>query len=125
MPKNRIIYLGQLPESELRKIWKKIGVLVSMAPVESYGRVMRESLIAGVPVWATTSAGVKDLMDYCKKGEVKILDLSKSDASIDKDFKLLLKTKVSSDFSKKFIKENNTYASKLANSWINTINKAK
>jgi glycosyltransferase involved in cell wall biosynthesis len=123
--KNRIIYLGQLTESELSKAWKKIGVLVSMAPVESYGRVMRESLIAGVPVWATASAGVKDLLDNCKKGEVKLLDLTKSDASIDKDFKLLLKTKVSSDFSKRFIKENNTYAAKLAKSWINTINKSK
>ena len=123
--KNRIIYLGQLSESELRKVWKRIGVLVSIAPVESYGRVTRESLIAGVPVWATTSAGVKDLMDYCKKGEVKLLDLSKSDASIDKDFKLLLKTKVSSGFSKRFIKENNTYAAKLASSWVNLINKAK
>jgi glycosyltransferase involved in cell wall biosynthesis len=123
--KNRIIYLGQLPESELRKAWKRIGVLVSMAPVESYGRVIRESLIAGVPVWATASAGVKDLIDNCKKGEVKILNLSKSDASLDKDFDSLLKTKVSSDFSKRFIKENNTYAAKIANSWINTINKAK
>jgi glycosyltransferase involved in cell wall biosynthesis len=125
IPKNRIIYLGQLPENELRKAWRRIGVLVSMAPVESYGRVIRESLIAGVPVWATASAGVKDLMDYCKKGEVKLLDLSKSDTSLDKDFKTLLKTKVSPDFSKRFIKENNTYAAKLANSWINTINKAK
>jgi len=125
IPKNRIIYLGQLPENELRKVWKRIGVLVSMAPVESYGRVMRESLIAGVPVWATSSAGVRDLMDNCKKGEVKILDLDKSDASLDKDFRSLLKTKVSSDFSKKFIKENNTYAAKLANSWINIINKAR
>jgi glycosyltransferase involved in cell wall biosynthesis len=123
--KNRIIYLGQLPESELRKAWKRIGVLVSMAPVESYGRAIRESLIAGVPVWATASAGVKDLMDNCKKGEVKLLDLSKSDASIDKDFKLLLKTKVSSDFSKRFIKENNSYAAKLAKSWIGIINKSK
>jgi len=123
--KNRIIYLGQLPESELRKAWNRIGVLVSMAPVESYGRVIRESLIAGVPVWATASAGVNDLMDNCKKGEVKLLDLSKSDTSLDKDFKTLLKTKVGSDFSKRFIKENNTYAAKLASSWINIINKAK
>jgi len=125
IPKNRIIYLGQLPESELRQAWKRIGVLVSVAPVESYGRVIRESLIAGVPVWATASAGVKDLMDYCKKGEVKLLDLSKSDASLYTDFNSLLKTKVSSDFSKKFIKENNTYAAKLASSWINLINKSK
>jgi glycosyltransferase involved in cell wall biosynthesis len=123
--KNRLVYLSQLPESELRKAWKKIGVLVSMAPVESYGRVMRESLIAGVPVWATSSSGVKDLMDTCKKGEVKLLDLNKSEASLDKDFKSLLKTKVNSDFSKRFIKENNTYAAKLANSWINIIKKSK
>jgi glycosyltransferase involved in cell wall biosynthesis len=125
IPKNRIIFLGQLPESELHKVWKRIGVLVSMAPVESYGRVIRESLIAGVPVWATKSAGVKDLMDNCKKGEVKLLDLNKSDSSLNKDFRSLLKTNVGSDFSKRFIKENNTYAAKLANSWINTINKAK
>jgi glycosyltransferase involved in cell wall biosynthesis len=125
IPKNRINYLGQLPESELRKAWKRIGVLVSMAPVESYGRVIRESLIVGVPVWATPSAGVKDLMDNCKKGEVRLLDLSKSDASLDKDFNSLLKTKVSFDFSKRFIKENNSYAAKLANSWIKTINKAR
>ena len=125
IPKNRIIYLGQLSENELRKVWKKIGVLVSMAPVESYGRVIRESLIAGVPVWATASAGVKDLIDNCKKGEVKLLDLGKSDASLNKDFKAQLKTKVSSDFSKSFIKENNSYAAKLASSWVNIINKAK
>jgi glycosyltransferase involved in cell wall biosynthesis len=125
IPKSRIIYLGQLPESELFKAWKRIGVLVSMAPVESYGRVMRESIMAGVPVWATASGGVRDLMDNCKKGEVKLLDLNKSDASLDKDFRSLLKTKVNSDFSKRFIKENNTYAAKLAKSWINTINKAK
>jgi glycosyltransferase involved in cell wall biosynthesis len=123
--KNRIIYLGQLPESELLKAWKRIGVLVSMAPVESYGRVMRESLMAGVPVWATASAGIKDLMGNCKKGEVKLLDFSKSDATLDKDFKTLLKTKLSSDFSKRFIKENNSYAAKLASSWINIINKSK
>jgi hypothetical protein len=86
---------------------------------------MRESLIAGVPVWATASAGVNDLMDNCKKGEAKLLDLSKSDASLDKDFISLLKTKVSSDFSKRFVKENSTYATKLAISWINTINKSK
>ena len=123
--KSRIIYLGQLTESELSKAWKKIGVLVSMAPVESYGRVIRESLIVGVPVWATASSGVKDLMGNCKKGEVKLLDLSKSSVSLEKDFNSLLKTKVSSDFSKRFIKENNIYAAKLANSWINTIKKSK
>ena len=124
MQKNRIEYFGQISQGKLRSTWKSIGVLVSMAPVESYGRVMRESLIAGVPVWAIASTGVKDLMDNCKKGEVKLLDLSKGASSLDKEFRSLLKTKVSSDFSKRFIEENNTYSAKLADSWINIINKA-
>jgi len=124
-PAIKIEYLGQIPNNKMSSVWTKIGVLVSMAPVESYGLAMREALLHGIPVWATASAGVKDLMDNYKKGEVKLLDLSKSDASLDKDFKSLLKTKVSSEFSRKFVKENNTYAAKLANSWINTINKAR
>jgi hypothetical protein len=43
---SRVIYLGQLSERELNNAWNKIGVLVSIAPVESYGRVMREALLA-------------------------------------------------------------------------------
>jgi hypothetical protein len=64
-------------------------------------------------------------MDNCKKGEVKLLDLSKSDSPLDKDFRPLLKTKVSSDFSKRFTRENNTYPTKLASSWINIITKSR
>jgi hypothetical protein len=64
-------------------------------------------------------------MDNCKKGEVRLLDLNKSVTSLDKEFNTLLKTKVGSDFSKRFVKEDNTYATKLASSWINIINKSK
>jgi hypothetical protein len=56
---------------------------------------MREALVAGVPVWATESSGVKDLMDRCEKGTVKILDANKSTSALNQDFELLLKTKVS------------------------------
>jgi glycosyltransferase involved in cell wall biosynthesis len=123
--KSRISYLGQLPQEKLAKLWKQIGVLVSMAPVESYGRVMREALVAGVPVWATESSGVKDLMDRCEKGTVKILDANKSTSALNQDFELLLKTKVSPKFAKEFIKENNTYAAKLAQSWVKVISQSK
>jgi glycosyltransferase involved in cell wall biosynthesis len=125
VPKSRISYLGQLPQEKLAKLWKQIGVLVSMAPVESYGRVMREALVAGVPVWATESSGVKDLMDKCEKGTVKILDLNKSTSALNQDFEILLKTKVSSKFGKEFIKENNTFAAKLAQSWVKVISQSK
>ena len=125
VPKSRVSYLGQLPQEKLARLWKQIGVLVSMAPVESYGRVMREALVAGVPVWATESSGVKDLMDRCEKGTVKILDLNKSSSSLNQDFEILLKTKVGPKFGKEFIKENNTYAAKLAQSWVKVISQSK
>ena len=86
---------------------------------------MREALVAGVPVWATESSGVKDLMDKCEKGTVKILDLNKSASALNQDFEILLKTKVGPKFGKEFIKENNTYAAKLAQSWVKVISQSK
>jgi len=119
--KNRIKYLGQISQGKLRSSWKSIGVLVSMAPVESYGRVLRESLSAGVPVWATASSGVVDLLDSAEPGTVKILDLEKDESKLHEEFESLLKVKVGPKFRDKFIKENNSYADKLARSWIDTI----
>jgi glycosyltransferase involved in cell wall biosynthesis len=122
---NRIKYLGQISQGKLRSSWKSIGVLVSMAPVESYGRVLRESLLAGVPVWATASSGVIDLLDSAEPGTVKVLDLEKDNSKLYKDFESLLKVKVGPKFRDKFIKENNSYADKLAKSWIDTIENFK
>jgi glycosyltransferase involved in cell wall biosynthesis len=123
--KNRIKYLGHISQEKLRSSWKSIGVLVSMAPVESYGRVLRESLLAGVTVWATTSSGVVDLLESAEPGTVKILDLEKNESDLHKDFESLLRVKVGSKFRDKFIKENNSYADKLAKSWIDTIENFK
>jgi glycosyltransferase involved in cell wall biosynthesis len=125
IPKNRIKFLGQISQGQLRSSWKSIGVLVSMAPVESYGRVLRESLLAGVPVWATASSGVVDLLESAEPGTVKVLDLEKDEIGLHMDFQLLLKVKVGSKFRDKFIKENNSYADKLAKSWIDTIENFK
>jgi len=125
IPKNRIRYLGKISQGKLKSIWKSIGVLVSMAPVESYGRVLRESLLAGVPVWATASSGVLDLLDSAEPGTVKVLDFNKDEGKLYKDFESLLKVKVGPKFRDKFIKENNSYADKLAKSWIDTIENFK
>jgi len=119
--KNRIKYLGQISQGKLRSSWKSIGVLVSMAPVESYGRVLRESLLAGVPVWATASSGVVDLLDSAEPGTVKVLDLEKNESDLHKDFESLLRVKVGPKFRDRFVKENDSYSDKLAKSWIDSI----
>jgi glycosyltransferase involved in cell wall biosynthesis len=124
-PTLKIDYVGQIPNDKMSSVWAKIGVLVSMAPAESYGLAMREALLHGIPVWATNSSGVIDLNKECRPGELKILDLKNDDFYIKKDFERLLKAKISTAFGKNFIKENNTYAAKLANSWINIIKKSK
>ena len=125
LPKSKIRFLGHLSENELKKVWKEIGVLVSTAPAESYGRVMREALVAGIPVWATKSSGVEDLISKAGKDTVKILDITNSNHELSKEFDQLLKSKVSLGFRKQFIKDNSTYAQLLAKSWVDLINKQK
>ena len=125
LPKSKIRFLGHLPEKELKKVLKGIGVLVSTAPAESYGRVMREALVAGVPVWAMKSSGVEDLILKAGKNAVKILDLTKSNHELSVELDRLLKSKVLLSFRKQFIKDNSTYAQLLAKSWVDLINKQK
>ena len=123
LPKSRIRFLGHLSEKKLKKVWREVGVLVSTAPAESYGRVMREALVAGVPVWAMKSSGVEDLISQAGKDDVKILDLTKSNHELSVELDQLFKSKVSLSFKKQFIKDNSTYAQLLAKSWVDIINK--
>jgi glycosyltransferase involved in cell wall biosynthesis len=123
LPKSKIRFLGHLPEKELKKVWREIGILVSTAPAESYGRVMREALVAGVPVWAMKSSGVEDLISKAGKDTVKILDLTKSNHELSVELDQLLKSKVPLSFRKQFIKDNSTFAQLLAKSWVDLINK--
>ena len=123
LPKSKIRFLGHLSEKELKKVWREVGVLVSTAPAESYGRVMREALVAGVPVWATKSSGVEDLISKAGKDAVKILDLTKSNHELSMELDQILNSKVPLSFKKQFIKDNSTYAQLLAKSWIDLINK--
>ena len=55
-------FLGQIDELEMPRFWEQIDVLISLAPSESYGRSIREALLAGIPVWAVESSGVKKLL---------------------------------------------------------------
>lgn len=125
LPKSKIRFLAHLTSKELKKVWNEVGVLVSTAPAESYGRVMREALVADVPVWATKSSGVEDLISKAGHDAVKILDLIKSDHELSVELDQLRESKVSLSFKKQFIKDNSTYAQLLAKSWVDLINKQK
>lgn len=125
LPNSKIRFLGHLSEKELKKVWREIGILVSTAPAESYGRSMRQALVAGVPIWATNSSGVEDLISRFGKNAVRVLDLTKSHYELSLELDQLIKSKVSQKFRKQFIKDNATYAELLAKSWIDLINQQK
>jgi glycosyltransferase involved in cell wall biosynthesis len=58
---DRVEFPGYLEGPELVLFWNSIGVLVSTAESESYGRTIREALCYGVPVIAIDSAGARQL----------------------------------------------------------------
>lgn len=117
----RVIFCGQLDNLELQDVWNKTGVLVSTAPLESYGRVLRESLLSGVPVWATNSSGVSELKTHWKKSSYQILNPKLPSQLLYEQFINLLNAKVNKTENDRFIKENNTYTQKIAQSWAKLI----
>lgn len=118
---NKVKFVGQVSDKKLSKYWKEIGVLVSLAPVESYGRVMREALVSGVPVWALESSGTNDLLSVEKTGQIRLLNLNSTSDSLFREFSKLLTTKPNSNFKDKFIKDNKALPSRLVKSWMQLV----
>lgn len=121
IPRQRLKVLGQLPEDSLAKMWHKIGVLVSLAPVESNGRVIREAYISGVPVWVSKSSGALDLISTANSKGIKLIDLSHSDKALLKEFESLLVVKPDYNFRRKLVDKNNGLSNLLVNSWLKLI----
>lgn len=73
-----IRFVGHIDERDYSRFWHEIDILISLAPSESYGRSIREALVAGVPVWAAPSSGVKELQKIAKNSEICLIDFSMS-----------------------------------------------
>ena len=121
IPRQRLKVLGQLSEDSLVKMWQKIGVLVSLAPVESYGRVIREAYISGVPVWVSKSSGALDLISTANSKGIKLMYLNHSDKALLKEFERLLVVNSDYNFRRKLVDENNGLSILLVNSWLKLI----
>ena len=121
IPSQRLKVLGQLSEISIAKMWNKIGVLVSLAPVESYGRAIREAFISGVPVWVSKSSGALDLISKANSKGIKLMDLDHSDKALLKEFESLLVDRSDYDIRRKLVDENNGLSILLVNSWLKLI----
>jgi glycosyltransferase involved in cell wall biosynthesis len=57
-------FTGYIESSSLHTIWSSISVLLSSAPMESYGMALREALLNGVPVVSRRNAGSVELNQF-------------------------------------------------------------
>ena len=121
IPSQRLKVLGQLSETSIAKMWNEIGVLVSLAPVESYGRAIREAFISGVPVWVSKSSGALDLISKANSKGIKLMDLNHSDKALLKEFESLLVDRSDYNLRRKLVDENNGLSILLVNSWLKLI----
>ena len=60
---NQVKMLGHLSTEQSQIFWNQIDVLLSVAEYESFGRAPREAILNHVPVLATPSSGIFDLIE--------------------------------------------------------------
>lgn len=122
LPPESIKFLGNLHQAEMGRAWSQIGILVSTAPTESYGRSIREALAWGIPVWATPSSGVSDLQREVSQLYVKDLNLDlPADCQVS-IFEELLSTRVPAEVRHGLIQADQNALTALIESWIELSN---
>lgn len=84
----RVEFLGNLNRSEMLRFWSKVGVYVSTAESESFGRSIREAVYLGIPVIGVKTSGFEDLYELGISW-VEYLDLSLDSSQKHRQFQRL------------------------------------
>lgn len=108
--------LGYLNGLDLERSWAKIGVLLSTAPNESYGRSIRESLMHGIPVLARNSMGVDSLRMEAPHNWIRVLDPKMNAEELSKEF-LDLQCLETTD---EYLKKQNSFQVKVVEDLVST-----
>ena len=122
LPSSRIAFLGELDPANMEAAWNLVGVLVSCAPTESYGRAMRESLANGIPVWATPSSGSIELSRSVGNG-LEFLNLSDSPEVLNSKFEQLIVRDVDESLRKELINADRELITELIFNWVPTLHR--
>jgi glycosyltransferase involved in cell wall biosynthesis len=118
LPRENVAFLGNLKPEEMVEAWSQIKVLVSTAPIESFGRAIREAIAWGIPVWAIPSSGVRDLQNEVSERYVKRLDLSLSAAQQAEIFNGLLRVEVPLTVRESVVNADKKAMEDLVESWV-------
>ena len=102
IPEGRFEFTGHLESVDLEQVWNKIGILVSTAPSESYGRALREALIHGVAVWSTRTRGLEDLILENPSANIRVIDFNRSDSELKVDLEHLLNQERNTSYRREY-----------------------
>jgi len=108
---------GHVSQARLIQQWGQIGVLVNLAPAESYGRTMREAASSGIPVWAVSSNGFDELSSSFDLPWIKELSLDDSAIKLASDFDYLINVSTSPIVRDQLIDKERQGLELLVNSW--------
>lgn len=104
--------------SQLGQEWGEIGVLISTAPSESYGRAIREAHVHGVPVLAMPSLGALRLLKTAPEGVVQVLAPDFTESDVIKAFDSLSSTAVPLEYSRELLRFQGNLPKEIALSWL-------
>lgn len=113
---------GNLSTPELANRWEDIGVLVSTAQSESFGRSIREAVVFGVPVWGIPTAGMLELQSKVNSDFVSTLDLNEVPLVLKQQFARLLNSKCNEQARLEIMAESENGFRLVAESWNHLVN---
>jgi glycosyltransferase involved in cell wall biosynthesis len=117
---NQISFMGELDSRSLSNAWREIGVLISTATHESYGRSIREALLNGVPVLAVNSLGSRSLSQEAPKNWVELIEDVRDLETLNKQINRLLSLKLDDTYRNSQLDVQRKIPSLLVESWLKT-----
>jgi glycosyltransferase involved in cell wall biosynthesis len=114
---DRIEFTGHLESEDLELAWNKIGILVSTAPSESYGRALREALMHGVPVWSTRTRGLEDLILENPLANIRVIDFNCSDQELKEDLEHLLSQERDISYRREYVTAREAIVAEIGDFW--------
>ena len=101
-------------------MWPRVGILLSLAPAESYGLTMREAIVHGVPVLAVNSVGSMLLNQFLKGDGLSIIEAPFKGENVAQQLSALDKVLISDSTREALFSESANFVEVLCSSWLGT-----
>lgn len=117
VPNKNVDFLGYLKNDEMFEFWSKIGVYISTAKSESYGRSIREAAFFGIPVIGLPSSGFSELLNLGVPW-IEILNANANATELESQLSKLINYVTDDSLRIRFTRDLEVNSENLVNSWM-------